>query len=217
MSQSPKAQLQKFDQQFFEVAHELFRNARANAKHSVSRILDCSAAFMSTEAHKALRSFYDLYFSEKGPSRKQQQIADEVSRLVDQAQALVAGGHEHLVAALEEDHVLRQERLALAALQKQLEVLISVDDNFRSRLAPVLSGMQFEDAMSQRLDHIQQAWSLVLAAMSEEGGMSAEEVARQIAATLSSDAERELFYPLVLKEKAPAGVGERSVWLDLAS
>ncbi len=94
--------------------------------------------------------------------------------------------------------------------------MISLNADFRERLVPVLSSMQFEDALNQRLSHIELAWTTTIEALAGED-RPIEDVARQIASSLSSDAERQIFYSVVLKEEPPAGLGEDSIWLDLTA
>jgi hypothetical protein len=76
--------------------------------------------------------------------------------------------------------------------------------------------MQFEDAMNQRLSHIDFAWSKTITALAN-GEITFDGLAREVAGSLSSDAERQLYYPRVLKEDPPQGLGDQGIWLDLGN
>ena len=110
-------------------------------------------------------------------------------------------------------------RVGLAAFQKRLEGVISLETGLKKKLAPVLCSLQFEDAMSQRLGHVYSGIQRICEnlLLDVEHRTSAEVISKDLASTLSSDAEREIYYRIVLKEPAPAGLGETSVWLDFAS
>jgi hypothetical protein len=206
---------QALDSLTLQIFKSLCDEAKANAGRSVNQILAASSTFLSKQAHDAIANFHKLYF-DQSMQEKKQQINDDVSDLFDQAQALMASGGASAVDGLKEDSERAKERIGVAHFQKQLEALITLNTDFKERLVPVLSGMQFEDAMNQRLSHIDSAWTTTIGALAD-GEVAFDALARQIAGSLSSDAERLLFYPRVLKEDPPQGLGEQGIWLDLGN
>jgi hypothetical protein len=193
----------------------LCEEAKSNAQRSVGQILAVSAAFLSKQAHDGLANFHKLYF-DPTMQEKQQQINDDVSRMFDEAHALLANGGANAVDSVKDDPERAQERIGVAHFQKQLEALITLNADFKERLVPVLSSMQFEDAMNQRLSHIDLAWTKTIQALAQDGIPDFDNIAREVAASLSSDAERKIFYPKVLKEEPPVGLGAQGMWLDLS-
>jgi hypothetical protein len=197
-----------------KIFRDLSDEAKANAGRSASRILDLSSTFISKQAHDTLSNFYQLYFGQ-ALQEKRQQIDDDVARLVEEAQALMAAGDVAAMDGLQDDADRAQERIGVAHFQKQLEALITVNHDFKERLVPILSSMQFEDAMNQRMSHIVLAWSRTVEALAQGGDGALEAAASDVAASLSSDAERQLYYAGVLREDAPQGLDEQSIWVDL--
>lgn len=204
----------KLDSLTLQIFKGLSEEARANARRGAGQILEVSSAFLSKQAHDALSNFHKLYF-DKTLQEKKQQINDDVSRLVDEAQGLLAHGGTHAVDNLADDAERAKERIGIAHFQKQLEALITLNAEFKDRLVPVLSSMQFEDAMNQRMSHIELAWTKTVEALAH--GAPFEGVAREVAGSLSSDTERQIYYPTVLKEEAPEGLGEQGIWVDLGA
>ena len=206
---------QAMDGLTLQIFKDLCNEAKANAARSASQILEVSSTFLSKQTHDALSNFHKLYFDE-AMQEKKQKINDDVSDLFDQAQALMASGGASAVDGLTEDSERAKERIGVAHFQKQLEALITLNVDFKERLVPVLSSMQFEDAMNQRLSHIDFAWSKTITALAN-GEITFDGLAREVAGLLSSDAERQLYYPRVLKEDPPQGLGDQGIWLDLGN
>lgn len=207
----------QIDRTMLRIIEDLSQAAVKTAAESVEKVLTISSNFLSQEAHAALKSFYDLYFAgaTEGPNHNQ-----DVDRIIAEAEALAEGGasQEVMMASIADGGANEEERLSRAALQKRLEGVIALEENFREQLRPILGSMQFEDATRQRLEHLVFAWQATIDELHQgRGEPDLEGVARAIAQKLSSDEERKIFYAEVLREEAPAGVEERSIWIDFAA
>ena len=212
--------LSEIDSTALTIFTMLTQDAVKNAAGSVQRILQVSSQFLSHEAHDALKNFHALYFGggDTGNGEAQTTEDDDVSRIFDEASAIVAQGGD-VDAGLSKitvDDEREKARLAVSGLQKKLETVIAMEANFRESVGPILSGMQFEDAMNQRINHLEQAWTKIVPALTAANPPFAA-IAKEIEAMLSSAQERKTFYEKVLREPPPAQTEERSVWLDFAA
>ncbi len=98
---------------------------------------------------------------------------------------------------------------------KKLESIVQMDAGIKKRLMPVLGSMQFEDALTQRLDHIQSMWQTFMASAQ---GLKPEDISSMSVAFTklpSSIAETSIFYEHILQQPPPEGLAEsNSVFFD---
>lgn len=146
------------DELMANVFQQLCQQAKANASGSAQQVLDVSAEYLSKEAHESLKKFQELYFGgNKQVDQQKDTMNKDVDDLIDQIQSNLDGGvsdTNEISSNLKETDDQATQRLGLAAFQKQLESLIALEDGLRDKLAPVLASLQFDDAVSQRLDHV---------------------------------------------------------------
>lgn len=103
----------------------------------------------------------------------------------------------------------------MSGVQKQLEGLITLNAGIKEQIIPALSSMQFEDAISQRIDHLLQGWKKINDFLHNMTMLDAEPLARELAGICSSVEETESFYRLILDEEPPVGgEAERSIFLE---
>ncbi len=206
--------LEQLDHRYLAVLKELVTDAIQGASQCTESIFKLSSAYVQRDAFDTLKKFYDLYFSKSvGLEQKKQEINDNVDTLFEAAVAGLAEGLDiEKEGVLTEDEATKQERLATAALQKELEGLIVLDQGIRGEILPALSSMQFEDATRQRMDHVVKGWEqLIPLAFTSQGGEVPQEAPREIldaamrtlAKVTSSIKETEDFYNLVLQEPVP--------------
>jgi hypothetical protein len=190
------------DQTLVAILEELGIAAVNRAAHSTAAIFKVSSNYVSKPAFDALSSFYELYFSKHDPLDQQKvNVNAEVDALFEAAVHAMNQGN---IDAVTEDESKRQERLALAALQKRLEGLIVLDQGIKQEILPAITSMQFEDAVRQRLSHMTTMWSKAFAQLATTpGDVSATELAEEMGQLTSSVAESRTFYRLVLGREAP--------------
>lgn len=209
--------LERMDRRFLAVLKDLIADAIQGASQCTGSILELSSSYVQRDAFDTLKKFYDLYFGKSENSevsdQKKQEINSDVDDLFDAAVAGLAQGLDiEKEGVLTEDQAMRQERLATAALQKELEGLIVLDKGIRSEILPALSSMQFEDATRQRMEHVLKGWEQLIPlgqGSGVGGGVSTEELdaaMRDVAKLTSSVKETEDYYNLVLMEPVPDDV-----------
>jgi hypothetical protein len=195
------------DQTVVAILSELGIAAVNRAAHSTAAIFQVSSNYVTKPAYEALLSFYELYFSKHDPLDQQKvDVNAEVDALFEAAVRAMNQGN---IDAVTEDESKKQERLALAALQKRLEGLIVLDQGIKQEILPAIASMQFEDAVRQRLSHITTMWSKTFAQLATTpGDVSATELATEMGQLTSSVAESRSFYRLVLGREAPDSIDQ---------
>jgi hypothetical protein len=189
------------DRLFLAILRDQFNEAIDQAAGATEQVLKISSHFLSEPATDLLRQFQSLYFSNGSVSKKNMDINRNVDDLVDQAMHQVAEGRD--VIKVIETQLDEQDRIELAALQRRLEALISIDGNIRKHIIPSVATMQFEDAVRQRLDHIWQAWTTTVVALSEPS-WDLEKLKDNLEDLPTSVAEAEDFFNMVLHRTPPA-------------
>ena len=202
------ARVEQLDTLWLNIVTELLHKAVAEATTCTETIFNMASLYLRREAFEALAKFYELYFDHNHDSKKNA-VNAEVDVIFAAAVANIEqhGDHGAIEVDIREDQQAKRVRLAMAALQKQLEGLIVLDVGIRDEIIPALSSMQFEDALRQRLEHLATGWKLLIDRQSQialEG--SAVAVARELATVMSSVEETEIYFRHVLGEEVPVGV-----------
>ena len=90
-------------------------------------------------------------------------------------------------------------------------MIITMDKQLKEKLLPVLSTMQFENTIKQRINNLSNGWFKIIDNQDKDSE-SFRRVLEEIAKTLTYSHEREFFYPKVLETEAPADlVDEQSL------
>jgi hypothetical protein len=195
----------KIDDSFLSILRDWAEMTSVAAAGAVEMILRNSGEYLSSEQQKAVSDFHDLYFSDADVAASKEAMNREVDDLFDAVQAEMAGGASANMSAVRESDDAKRTRLSLSGVQKQLETIIQLENGLKEKLVPVLTSMQFEDAIKQRLQHMADGWRLVLSSPPKTDA-DVTVMAEAIAKTLSSATERQAFYPNVLKRPAPKDV-----------
>ena len=207
-NQSVNPDLEKLDEIFKNILSDFSDIITESAGTAVNSILNLSSNFVDKKAQEALKDFRDLYFGNKEIANESQAINKNVDDILDALQSKIATGEDvEYDEKSESSKALSQNRMALSGVQKQLEQIISLDNNIKSKLIPVLSSMQFEDMIRRRLEHIRDGWHNVI----DNQHLSVEEfqeVLEKIGSSLTFANERESFYPKLLDRDPPEGLEE---------
>lgn len=212
--QSHTEAVAELDQLFLQIYADLAAETKRVAARATQQVFDLSQQYINKPANDLVKEFYNLYFGNDQVESLKQRVNDEVDDLVAQVQNQMAQGVQNIADfKLKETSSNKSERLGIAGLQKQLEGLITLEGGIQEKLLPALTAMQFEDAVNQRIDHMVKGWDLIIGCMTRDD-FDKDELGEAIAATLTSQKEREIFYPQVLHRPPPAGADEGSVFLD---
>jgi hypothetical protein len=185
-----------------------------SAGKAVESILEVSSKFIDVQAQQALKDFRNMYFENSEIRRETERINSGVDSLFDDLQSKMAAGDSLDGLSLAEDSEnddLARNRMAISAMQKKLEQVISLDDAIKLKLLPVVNSMRFEDMIRQRLTHIVTMWGLAIQAMQMNSGdftLAAEEMAQ----CLTSKGERDIYYQRMLGVDAPAVEDEAGIF-----
>ncbi len=98
---------------------------------------------------------------------------------------------------------LREMHSKLSRIRQQLESIIELEQGIQKKMKPILSCVQFEDAVSQRINHITQGWKIITRSLHDADTDDFEAVAEEVVQLASSADETELFYQEVLQRPVP--------------
>ncbi len=204
---STQQALNELDRLFIGVLEELANHARDHAAESARNVFNLSKGYLSENASNAMEDFFNIYFSDSEQIEKgKEEINKDVDDIFDEVQAIMdAGGDLSQLEDIQEDEELRDFRMGLSSVQKQLESIIRLEEGIREKLMPVMVSMQFEDAMNQRLDHIIMGWRIMMQTLSMAPDGDLQSTANQLSELPSSINEIELFYHEVMGCEVPAG------------
>lgn len=201
---------EELDQTFLAILIEQCTAATSEAAACTNSIFTLTSNYIDQPEFDTLQQFYDLYFKSGGDvDQKKDAVNEEVDDLFEQLQGQMERGEE--LTAPEEDEEKRQARLSLAAIQKKLESLITLDGGIRDQILPALTSMQFEDAARQRIEHIVLCWTTLI---QSKDSAEWDKLLREMAQKMSSVEESKDFYKIVLNEEAPEGFASRSVLIE---
>ena len=219
MTEAPNTEaVHQLDHLFLELFEQLANQARAHSAESAHHVLNLSRGYLSETASDAMEDFFNIYFSDSEHlEQRKDDVNKDVDDIFDEVQAIMdAGGDLQELDHIHEDEELREARLGLSGIQKQLESIIRLEEGVREKLMPVMVSMQFEDAMNQRLDHILTGWAIISQALHSGETNDLEALAEQIGQLTSSSDETQLFYQEVLqREPPPEHARENHSLLDL--
>jgi len=195
----------ELDHLFLGLFEQLADQARADSAESAHHVLNLSKGYLSERASNAMEDFFNIYFSDSEHiEQRKEDVNKDVEDIFDEVQAIMdAGGELNELDHIHEDEELREARLGLSGIQKQLESIIRLEEGIREKLMPVMVSMQFEDAMNQRLDHIITGWAIISQTLHAGETDNLEELAEQIGQLTSSVEEARLFYQEVLQREPP--------------
>ena len=212
----PNSSVVALDQLFLEIIRDLLEDTIHNASEAARQILNMSGQFLNESAQNALRDFHSLYFSGSTElDSEKDRVNADIDTMFDTIAANLQQGAstEEIRQMIHEDADAKKARLSLSGLQKQLEGIVSLDKGIRERLVPVLGTMQFEDHITQRIRHVIRSWELVIKRLDHSDVMDTLATGEEIASILTSQAELQSFYKLVLKRDAPEGMpSESELW-----
>lgn len=211
---SKEITLEELDTIILEIIEELSKKAIKGASECTDAVFRLSANYIDRPAFEALKKFYDLYFGEAHIEDDKNTINQDVDDLVEQIQSKIEDGES--LDSVSEDESTKRKRLGLAAVQKQLEGLITLNAGIKTQVLPALSSMQFEDAVSQRVAHLVEGWQLIQKALfyADQSTEDIDTICKDLAKICSSVEETKDFYNLVLGEEPPEGEDNRSVFLE---
>ena len=125
---------------------------------------------------------------------------------------------KELYLTIEADQKVAQgpKKLSMAKLKKSVDDILSVDKTMKTRISPILGGLQFEDSMRQRLSHLREAWIEIGDIRNKCTNPESEYVklAEKIAQLCASTQEAKDFYENVLKETPPEGLERSNIILE---
>ena len=218
MRPSETSAVREIDEIFLGILLHVNKSIMDASATAVAEVLKLSEGYLSEKAQKALVQFHDLYFNASDEAGSTQAVNADVDRLINDLRADMASGKDvgTIADRVQENQQAKNARLRLSAIQKELETMIRLDAGIRDKLLPVLSSMQFEDMMRQRLQHLDGAWTSIINGFDPQGLLDTEILCVDIEASLSSVSERNLFCKTVLKKDPPAesGLEDGNIWLS---
>lgn len=208
----------ELDCAFFEILKALNAEVKETAGLASQKIIELSSEFLNESARRAVEDFHALYFAtkENALTRKVEEVNREVDKLFSDIKEQVASGksEQEIKNSLGEQSAVKKARLSISGVQKELEMLIRLDAGIREKLIPVLSSVQFEDMMNQRLTHIEDAWGLIIKELGNNpSDTKVAEVSEKITGLMTSAKEKETYFHTVLKKDPPPAAEEGGMFM----
>ena len=215
LTEMPSSQgVEELNDLFTKILGDLGAHAIDSAAACTNSVFNLSKEYMSKQAYESLRKFQQLYLKTTAEVDAQKNaINNEVDDIFEAAQANLKAG-KAADSDIVENEERKKERLGLAGLQKQLEGIITLDKGIRAEIVPAINSIQFEDAVRQRIDHLNRAWKDLLTQLQNDPNGDPEPTLRKIGEYLSSQDEKDPFYKLMFNEDAPEGEADRGVFLE---
>jgi hypothetical protein len=207
MSRKKTDAKRQLDDLFLKVLGSMIDDVVKTSATASEQVIKLSSDFLSEKAQTALSRFHTLYFASAEVEQSKADVNADIDRMFDAVQGELAKGSDDAAIgkAVTENNELKEVRLQLAGVQKELETLISLESGIREKLVPVLTCMQFEDVMRQRLEHVMIAWHAIVAGIGPDEILDVELAAIEVEANLTSVEETAQFYRIVLKKEPPEG------------
>lgn len=190
--------IDKIDEVFYSIFKDLSDDAINNVRLSTDQIFSLSKNYLNKDLTVLLKRFHSLYFGENNKDQ-QTEINKQVDDIFDQVSEQVDSGNlqDIKIVESEEDN---KKRLYLSAIQKKVEGIITLDSGIREKVMPSIHSMQFEDAVRQRLSHLNDTWEFM---KDVENDDSLQKLKEKITNLCSSQEETNDFYSIVLGEEPP--------------
>lgn len=203
---------EQLDKIFFSLISDLTNEVKDLASSSAEDVLALASEYLEEDESTAFFDFYNMYFSDNAKIAKSESLINsDVDSIMQEAQEALEAGKD-LKELYKEDEVaegsLVDSRLGVAAFQKDLESLVRMEDGIKSNLLPVLTSMQFEDQLSQRLSNIERAWDLVIQGWGSGNDLNIDNIKDEMKGGFRCPRERTLFYQIVLGEEPPKDIEE---------
>ncbi len=211
---SVKSSIREFDAMFLQIISEINLSIISLTENAVCEVIKASTGFLSVDAQNAIEQFHNLYFS--SATKEKSKINAEVDDLFDSISAQLDSGIDptQILENIKEDETSEKERLSLAALQKHLESLITLETGLREKLVPAITSMQFEDNVRQRLTRLNSIWAMGMAHINSGKQSDEAKVTDSILNLMNSNIEREFFYKHVLLKEPPPFSDDSETWFD---
>ncbi len=203
---------QIFDSAWEKVLFGLSEVIRDNISKSAEQTLDISCQFFENDVSDVLTDFQHLYLENPELDKYKNAINDSVDDLFDKA----CDPHFKLedLADSDIDQKHASERDSLAALQKDLEALVTQDTIVKERLVPVMQSMQYEDIVINQIRRLTENWRYAIAVLNQTGEINYADVLKQFLNNLSTEDEVRFFYKHVLRKTLVNLAEEELIPLD---
>ncbi len=188
--------LHQYDSTFTEVFSGLSDLLLKNVQSSVKQVLDLSENFLNEDVSKAIHDFHHLYESSVDIHSYKDQIDQNVDKLIDfiQNNSNTDAKKEEELLNQFDDEQISASRLSFAALQKDMEALITLEEDIKDKVMPILHGLQFEDQMSSNIRALDKSLKGLLELLyNGESTFDADKAAHFVLDNLHSAKEREFF------------------------
>lgn len=199
----PPQKVRELDDVFLQVLAAMKAEVTTVAGQASQMILQRASTYVASSARQALVNFHQLYTTGAEAQAGTLSVNRNVDDIFDQVAAQVEDGVEESNIVIMEEEAAARARLSFSGVQKELEAIIRMDAGIREKLVPILSNMQFEDSLRQRLDHIEQAWSLTIDQLQNPEAMDLEVMTLEIAQMTTSVAERASAYRILMRSEPP--------------
>ncbi len=188
--------LKKLDDAMINIYSEMIKSSISSMSANTELILEISESYLKKETTSLLKQFYYLYLKKEKDqiSQTSEEVNKEVDDIINQL-----NNNQTVVESMS----LKEKRLAISALQKRLEGLITLDNGIKDEILPALTAMQFEDTLRQRLEHLESAWLLANTLYASADEEKVDLVASEILKKVSSVFERDHYYKIVLQQEPP--------------
>lgn len=193
------SQLNEFDSHFEQILCGLVDNLIVSVGESADQALTIASHFFDKDVSCLLTEFHNLYASNAELNDYKDDIHNEVDELLALAKRDDFDPDAH--KAKEADTGVSENRIALAALQKEMEALVTQDEKIKARIVPVLQSMQYEDVITNEMHRLLGSWQSIFTFLHAEEGTDYEQEIQTLFEWISNEEEIRLFYNNVLRRE----------------
>jgi hypothetical protein len=201
MSRSNKNKsLQQIDELFLNIIKDFSQKISETISDSAGSLVDISSNYISKQSKDALSDFQKLYFADAELSQFKEDINRGIDDIVFGIQAGKSATNSEECGNVEDDE-LTARRTSLAAIQRDLEKIITSNKETKDMVLPILESMQFEEILCKSLNESVAMWQLVIENLNDKGDLAQEFAENQLLPLIQQKDERQLFFEYVLQRE----------------
>ena len=200
-SQQDVSHLQQYDATFLNIYNDLTDYLLNSVQTSVQQVLSLSESFLDKDTSQALNDFHTLYEADSLLDSHKNTIDKNVDEIIDYIKnsTITDKSKEKKILEKLDSYPVSAERLSFSALQKDIEALVTLEDDVKKKVAPILHGLQFEDQLSQSISSIKNTLAVIINLAHQDKSFNPQAAAKLMYSLLACEKDRTLFYKHILE------------------
>jgi len=190
-----------YDKSFFNIYSGLSDYMLENVQQSVTHIIKLSEEFLGGDATQAIHDFHRLYEANSEIDAYKDSINEHVDDLIDYIQnhdAINDVEEKEIITHLDQGE-LTASRLSFAALQKDIEALVTLESEIKEKVLPIIHSLKFEEQMVSCLKRTERILKKAIdLANQNDGPFDSLSAALELLDLIPNERDKALFYTAFL-------------------